>query len=99
MDLKEDGSFWLDQSYFNYATGLTMTSTKFNDLFDGKPRDPEDRLTQREMDLAASVQKVTEEVMLRMRAKYHGALLLGDAGRCHTNAWQQQDNLRNLQHM
>ena len=66
MDLKEDGSFWLDQSYFNYATGLTMTSRKFHKLFGGPPRDPETRLTQREMDLAASVQKVTEEVMLRI---------------------------------
>ena len=66
MDLKEDGSFWLDQSYFNYATGLTMTSEKFHALFGGPPRPPEARLTQREMDLAASVQKVTEEVMLRL---------------------------------
>jgi carbamoyltransferase len=66
IDLKEDGSFWLDQSYFNYATGLTMTSRKFHDLFGGPPRDPEAWLTQREMDLAASVQKVTEEIVLRM---------------------------------
>jgi carbamoyltransferase len=66
IDLKEDGSFWLDQSYFNYATGLTMTSRKFHALFGGPPRDPETWLTQREMDLAASVQKVTEEIMLRM---------------------------------
>jgi carbamoyltransferase len=65
VDLKDDGSFWLDQSYFNYATGLTMTSQKFHDLFGGPPRNAEDRLTQREMDLAASVQKVTEEIMLR----------------------------------
>src|SRR5262245_32434351 len=66
IDLRDDGSFWLDQSYFNYATGLTMTSPKFHRLFGGPPRDPETRLTQREMDLAASVQKVTEEVMLRL---------------------------------
>jgi carbamoyltransferase len=66
MDLKKDGSFWLDQSYFNYATGLTMTSAKFHRLFGGSPRDPETPLTQRHMDLAASVQKVTEEVMLRI---------------------------------
>ncbi len=66
VDLKEDGSFWLDQSYFNYATGLTMTSRKFHDLFGGPPRDPETPLTQRHMDLAASVQKVTEEIILRM---------------------------------
>jgi carbamoyltransferase len=66
IDLKDDGSFWLDQNYFNYATGLTMTSRKFHDLFGGPPRDPESRLTQREMDLAASVQKLTEEITLRM---------------------------------
>ena len=66
MDLKDDGSFWLDQSYFNYATGLTMTSPAFDEVFGGPPRKPEARLTQREMDLAASVQAVTEEVMLRI---------------------------------
>lgn len=66
IDLKDDGSFWLDQSYFDYATGLTMTSSRFNDLFGGPPRGPESPLTQREMDLAASIQKVTEEVMIRM---------------------------------
>ena len=66
MDLKPDGSFWLDQSYFNYATGLTMTTAKFHRLFGAPPRTSETRLTQRDMDLAASVQKVTEEVMLRM---------------------------------
>ena len=66
VDLKDDGSFWLDQSYFNYATGLTMTSRKFHVLFGGPPRDPETQLTQRQMDLAASVQKVTEEIMLRL---------------------------------
>ena len=66
IDLKEDGSFWLDQRYFNYATGLTMTSRKFHNLFEGPPRDPKAALTQREMDLAASVQTVTEEIMLRL---------------------------------
>ena len=66
IDVKEDGSFWLDQSYFNYTTGLTMTSKKFDKLFGSPPRKAEDTITQREMDLAASVQKVTEEVMLRM---------------------------------
>jgi carbamoyltransferase len=69
MDLKEDGSFWLDQSYFNYATGLTMTSRKFHKLFGGPPRDPQSPLTRREMDLAASLQQVTEEIMLRMTRK------------------------------
>ncbi len=66
IDLKPDGSFWLDQTYFNYATGLTMTSRKFHDLFGAPPRDPETPLTQRHMDLAASVQAVTEEIMLRI---------------------------------
>jgi carbamoyltransferase len=66
IDLKEDGSFWLDQSYFDYATGLRMTSRKFDRLFGGPARDPKELLTQRHMDLAASVQAVTEEVMLRM---------------------------------
>lgn len=71
MDLREDGSFWLDQSFFNYCTGLTMTSGKFHDLFGGPPRKPEGPLTQKEMDLAASVQKVTEEVMMRMSKHVH----------------------------
>lgn len=66
VDLKKDGSFWLDQSYFNYATGLTMTSSKFDKLFGGPLRNPETPLTQRHMDLAASVQKVTEEIILRI---------------------------------
>lgn len=66
VDLKEDGSFWLDQKYFNYTTGLTMTSPAFDEIFGGPPRKPEAWLTQREMDLAASVQAVTEEVMLRI---------------------------------
>jgi carbamoyltransferase len=65
-DLKSDGSFRLDQSYFNYCTGLTMTSAKFAALFGEPVRAAEDRLTQFHMDMAASVQKVTEEVMLRL---------------------------------
>jgi carbamoyltransferase len=69
IDLKEDGSFRMDQSYFNYAAGLTMTSAKFHRLFGGPPRQPESPLTQREMDLAASIQVVTEEIMQRM-ARY-----------------------------
>jgi len=66
MDLKEDGSFRLDQRYFSYCAGLTMTSTAFHDLFGGPPRKPGSAITQKEMDLARSVQDVTEEVMLRM---------------------------------
>ena len=67
IDLKEDGSFRLDQSYFNYSTGLTMTNQKFADLFGEKVRKPDrDKLTQFHMDIAASVQAVTEEVVLTM---------------------------------
>ena len=67
IDINEDGSFHLDQSYFNYATGLTMTSKKFNNLFGQKPRDPKkEKLTQFHMDIAASIQKVTEEVMIKL---------------------------------
>ena len=58
----------MDMSYFNYCQGLTMTSAKFHRLFGGPPRKPESPLTQREMDLAASIQAVTEEIMLRMAA-------------------------------
>jgi carbamoyltransferase len=65
IDLKDDGSFRMDMAYFDYCHGLTMTSRKFDALFGGPPRRPESPLTQREMDLAASVQVVTEEVMLR----------------------------------
>ncbi|MEN8165806.1 MAG: carbamoyltransferase N-terminal domain-containing protein, partial [Acidobacteriota bacterium] len=71
MDLKDDGSFRLDMRYFNYCQGLTMTSPAFDGLFGGPPRAPESDLTQREMDLAASVQAVTEEVMLRVARHVH----------------------------
>ena len=66
IDIKEDGSFALDMSYFNYCTGLTMTNEKFNHLFGGPPRKQESTLTQREMDLAASIQEVIEEVVLKL---------------------------------
>lgn len=66
IDLKDDGSFWLDMSYFNYAAGLTMTGPKFHALFGGPPRRPESDLEQRHMDLAASIQAVTEEIVLRI---------------------------------
>jgi carbamoyltransferase len=71
MDLKEDGSLKLNMKYFNYCAGLTMTNRKFDKLFDGPPRKPESLMTQREMDLARSVQEVTEEVMLRMVRHIH----------------------------
>jgi carbamoyltransferase len=66
VDLKADGSFCLDQSYFDYCTGLVMTSRRFHDLFGAAPRTPEEPLTQMHMELAASIQAVTEEVMLRL---------------------------------
>ena len=67
IDIKNDGSFRLDQSYFNYSTGLTMTNEKFNKLFGKKRRNPEtDNLTQFHMDIAASIQNVTEEIMIKL---------------------------------
>ncbi len=67
IDIKEDGSFHLDQSYFNYATGLTMTNKKFENLFGQKVRNPQyEKLTQFHMDIAASIQKVTEEIMIKL---------------------------------
>lgn len=71
LDLRDDGSFTLNQKYFNYLTGLTMTNGAFDRLFGGPPRVPETPLTQREMDLARSVQVVCEEVMLRMARTAH----------------------------
>ena len=71
LDLKEDGSLRMDMSYFNYCQGLTMTSEKFHEAFGGPPRPIEAPITQREMDLAASVQKVTETVMLRAARHLH----------------------------
>jgi carbamoyltransferase len=71
VDLKPDGTFRLDQSYFDYCTGLRMTNDKFDALFGGPPRRPEDRLVQKHMDLAASVQKVTEEIVLRLTRSLH----------------------------
>jgi len=66
IDVKEDGSFKMNMDYFNYCVGLTMTSKKFHKLFGGPPRKPESKLTQKEMDLARSVQEITEEVVLKM---------------------------------
>ena len=71
MDLKADGSFRLDLSYFEYCQGLRMTSAKFGELFGGPARTPESPLTEREMDLAASIQAVTEEIMLRTARHVH----------------------------
>ncbi|MCG3203649.1 MAG: Decarbamoylnovobiocin carbamoyltransferase [Elusimicrobia bacterium] len=88
IDLKQDGSFWMDMSYFNYCQGLTMTNDRFHELFGGLPRKSESNLTQREMDLAASVQKVCEEVMLALAVqakKITGADYLCMAGGCALN--------------
>lgn len=71
IDLKEDGSFRLNMQYFNYCAGLTMTNGEFNRLFGGEPRRPESKLTQREMDLARSLQEVTEEIVLKIGKHVH----------------------------
>ncbi len=71
VDLQDDGSFRLNQKYFNYLTGLTMTSRAFDKLFGGPPRTPETKITQREMDLARSVQVVCEEIVMRMAVTVH----------------------------
>jgi carbamoyltransferase len=68
VDIRDDGSVWMNMEYFTYPTGFSMTGHKFDALFGGPPRPPESRLTQREMDLARSIQDVTEEVMLKMSA-------------------------------
>ena len=67
IDIKNDGTFRLDQKYFNYATGLTMTNDRFHNLFGQKPRNPDnEKLTQFHMDIASSIQKVTEEIMIKL---------------------------------
>jgi carbamoyltransferase len=71
VEIRDDGSLWMNQEYFTYARGLTMTGTKLATLLGGPPRAPETLLTQREMDLARSVQEITEEVMLKMAAFAH----------------------------
>lgn len=71
IKLKDDGSFWLDMQYFNYCQGLTMTNERFHRLFGGPPRKPDSQPTQRDMDLAASIQLVTEEVMLKIAQYVH----------------------------
>jgi carbamoyltransferase len=80
IDIKSDGSFRLDLSYFNYCTGLTMTNAKFHELFGGPPRKPDAPLTQRDMDLACSVQRVLEDVVLRLANSLHGQT--GSANLC-----------------
>ncbi|MCT7983282.1 carbamoyltransferase [Laspinema sp. A4] len=74
LDLRDDGTFRLNMDYFNYATGLTMTNRKFDELFGGPPRRAESKLTQKEMDIASSIQYVTEEVVLRLAKTVHKEL-------------------------
>jgi carbamoyltransferase len=71
LEIKDDGSVWMNQEYFTYTHGLTMTGRAFERLFGGPAREPETKLTQREMDLARSIQEITEEVMLKMAAFAH----------------------------
>src|SRR5205807_258797 len=71
IDLKADGSFRLNMDYFDYCHGLTMTNRRFDKLFGGAPRRPESLLSQRYMDVAASIQAVTEEIILRMAREIH----------------------------
>jgi carbamoyltransferase len=71
IDLRADGSFWMDMRYFNYCQGLTMTNDRFHRLFGGPPRRPESDIEQRHMDLAASIQSVTEDAMLAMARQVH----------------------------
>ena len=80
IDLKDDGSLRLNMRHFNFAGGLTMTSRSFDTLFGGSPRQPEDTITQREMDLAASIQSVTTEIVLRMAR--HAKALTGARNLC-----------------
>ena len=77
MDLKDDGSFRLDLSYFDYVAGLRMTSERFHELFEAAPRRPDEPITQHTKDVAASVQKVTEEVVLRAARHLHATTGLG----------------------
>lgn len=80
LDLKADGSFRMNMNYFDYCAGLTMTNHRFDELFGGKPRTPESKITQREMDLAASVQVVTENIVLKMAA--HAKEITGSEQLC-----------------
>lgn len=80
IDIKEDGSFKLNMEYFNYTTGLTMTNDKFADLFGAPARKSEGTLTQREMDLAASIQAITEEIMIKLA--YHAKEITGSDNLC-----------------
>ena len=99
MDLKDDGTFRLNMEYFEYCTGLTMTSRRFDELFGAPPRQPESQISQREMDIAASIQSVTEEVVLRLARTVHAetgedhlCLAGGVALNCVANGRVLRDN-------
>jgi carbamoyltransferase len=101
IEIKEDGSFWLNKKYFDYSTGLKMTNKNFNNLFDSKPRNPEkDQITQFHMDLAASIQEVTNEVMIKicknLRKEFNIPYLClagGVALNCVTNGKILEENI------
>ena len=100
IDLKEDGSFKLDMKYFDFCTGMKMTNENFNNLFGGPPRLPESEITQRDMDLAASVQKVTEEIILKtclyvanLTGQKNLCLAGGVALNCVANGVLQRENI------
>ena len=102
IDIKNDGTFRLDQKYFNYATGLTMTNNKFHNLFGQPPRKPDkDKLTQFHMDLAASIQLVTEEIVIKIDSRYYRPTevetLLGDPSKAMQDlSWQPRISLEEM---
>ena len=96
IDLKDDGSFTLNFEYFNYVSGLTMTNAAFDELFGGPPRAPESKITQREMDLACSIQEVCEEIMLRMARTAHASKGRPSETRWPRGSWN--DNAHSRRH-
>ena len=98
IDIKDDGSFKLNMAYFDYATGLKMTNNKFSKLFGIKPRQPETNLTQNEMDLASSIQAVTEEIFIKIcknikrETNENNLCLAGGVAKCVMNGILQKKN-------
>ena len=90
MSLREDGSFTLNMRYFDFLGGLTMTNQRFDELFGGPPRSPESDITQRELDLARSIQIVTEDVVLRMAS----ARVRAHWGAKRVSCWRRRSELR-----
>ena len=98
VDLKDDGSFWVDMSYFNYCQGLTMTGAKFHKLFDGEPRKSETEILQRDMDLASSIQFATEKIIQHIANHVHAVTRLENlclAGGCALNCVSNGKLLKN----